>query len=234
MQQLPSLQIDKFNVYYENKEELLLLKKEIFTQHCYYFETNTARPFIIDAGAHIGLASLYFKKQHPLARIVAIEPEPQNFMILERNIWENKLSNITTVQAALATEAGKTTLHVDQKQSWRSTTSQLPDAWNGELPSEPITVNAITLSSLLTEPVDLLKLDIEGSELTVLQEADVQLGLVDQLFIEFHPHSQQSLSDLIALLTKHQYRINISKDGGEITLHQAYSLGLILIHAQRR
>ncbi len=234
MQQLPSVQVDKFNVYYDNKEELLLLKKEIFSQHCYYFETNTARPFIIDAGAHIGLATLYFKKQYPLSRIVTIEPEPQNFMILGRNIWENKLSNITTVQAALATESGKTTLHVDQKKSWRSTTSQLQDAWNGELPSEPITVNAITLSSLLTEPVDLLKLDIEGSELAVLQEADAQLGLVDQLFIEFHPHSHQSLSDLIALLTKHQYRLNISKDGGEITLHQAYSLGLVLVHAQRR
>ena len=234
MQQTPFLQIDNRTVYYHNKEELLILKKEIFTQHCYYFETNTARPLIIDAGAHIGLSTLYFKKQLPLARVIAIEPNPTNFELLEKNIWDNKLANVNTIQVALDTHEGTTQLNIDRNQAWYSTSSLLENAWNGDLPSEPIEVKTMTLSGLLHEPVDLLKLDIEGSELAVLKEAEDKLNLVDQLFVEFHPHKGQTLTDLTNLLDKHQYRLSFSKDGGELTLHQAHNSALVLIHAQRR
>ena len=54
---------------------------------------------IIDAGAHIGLTSAYFADMYPNARIVAIEPEPENFRLLERNIAPYK--NVRTIRAAL-------------------------------------------------------------------------------------------------------------------------------------
>jgi FkbM family methyltransferase len=69
--------------------------------HTYYFETDNPLPFIIDAGAQIGMSTLYFKKQYPGAEIVAIEPNTINFKLLEENIWENQLDNVTTIQAAL-------------------------------------------------------------------------------------------------------------------------------------
>jgi FkbM family methyltransferase len=40
--------------------------------------------FIIDGGANIGIASLYFLNQYPTARLVAVEPSPANFEDLAR------------------------------------------------------------------------------------------------------------------------------------------------------
>src|SRR5688572_6336531 len=42
--------------------------------------------FIVDAGANIGIASIYFATKFPNARVIAIEPEPENFTLLEKNI----------------------------------------------------------------------------------------------------------------------------------------------------
>ena len=78
--------IDQYEVNYHDKDELLHLKNEIFVHHCYYFETTVTNPKIIDAGAHIGLATLYFKKLFPFAEITAIEPQPISFKLLEQNV----------------------------------------------------------------------------------------------------------------------------------------------------
>src|SRR5207302_1206777 len=43
-------------------------------------------PVIIDCGANIGLAAVWFKHQFPRAAIVAIEPSPSNYRILLRNL----------------------------------------------------------------------------------------------------------------------------------------------------
>ena len=58
------------------------------------------RPLIVDAGANIGLASLYFRDQYPDALIVAVEPEPGNFAMLRRLLADDPLA--VPMQAALA------------------------------------------------------------------------------------------------------------------------------------
>jgi len=72
------------------------VKSEIFTSDLYYFETENSTPFIIDAGAHIGLVTLYFKKNYPDSEIIAIEPNPESFEILENNMYENQIDGIST------------------------------------------------------------------------------------------------------------------------------------------
>lgn len=224
------LKIDRFSIHYHNKEELLGLKAEIFSQHSYYFESRVNNPKIIDAGAHVGLATLYFKKQYPLCQITALEPNPLNFKLLEQNVWENDLSDVTCLNVALADTAGDKTLYQDTEQSWLSTSSFHKNAWNGEQSTQPIQVEAITLSSLLTNPIDLVKLDIEGAELAVLKEARAQLHLVKRLFIECHPHSQNNTAEIAELLRSHHFQINFVKNGAQISEQKAQH-GLVIIEA---
>lgn len=226
-----TIKVDKFEVHYHNKEEILEIKKEVFAQHVYYFETENPRPVIIDAGAHIGLATLYFKKQYPEAQVIAIEPNTINFKLLEENIWENQLDDVTTINAALTPGGDTVTLNADTKQTWLSTASVHEGAWNGDQTTQPTVVPAIQLSSLLTDAVDFLKLDIEGTELAVLREAQDLLYRVKKIVLEFHPHPSQTLEELDELLTTRGFTVKLSKNGGRITIYQAK--GLILVEAER-
>lgn len=223
-----SMKLDNFTVHYHNKEELLVIKKEIFSQHCYFTELETATPRIIDAGAHIGMASLYFKKQYPGAAITAIEPNPENFELLEKNIWENNLSDVTCIQKALAPEKGALELHTVP--DWSSNTSLEKRGWDNRQQTEPITVQTIRLSSLLDQHIDILKLDIEGAELSVLEEAKHLLKHVKQIFVEYHATSSQSWQALTSLLKSHNFQLQYSKDGGTVRPHPG--IGLLLIYGK--
>ncbi|MFZ1721277.1 MAG: hypothetical protein WAU07_02110, partial [Microgenomates group bacterium] len=56
-----SSKVSNFTLFHANSEEYHQLKREIFTQDSYFFESDSPTPKIIDAGAHIGIATLYFK-----------------------------------------------------------------------------------------------------------------------------------------------------------------------------
>jgi FkbM family methyltransferase len=61
------------------------------------------RPLVIDAGANIGASALYFAYNLPDALIVAIEPDPDNFKLLSKNV---EGLNVEPMQAALSSSAG--------------------------------------------------------------------------------------------------------------------------------
>ena len=120
---------------------------------------------IVDAGAHIGMASILFARKFPFARIIAIEPEPSNFAALLRNTSPYK--NITLVQAALWNEDGEVTLG----RSNAHVKGAFQVVENGEK-----RVRAMTMDTLMRETgiqsIDLLKVDIEGAEKEVFTACD--------------------------------------------------------------
>ena len=59
--------------------------REIFIARDYDFPVHREIRTIIDAGANIGLSSVFFAHKYPRARVVAIEPEAENFALLQRN-----------------------------------------------------------------------------------------------------------------------------------------------------
>lgn len=228
-----STQLAPFTISFAQSEEFHQLKREIFSQHVYYFETNAPRPRIIDAGAHIGLSTLYFKKLFPTSMITAVEPLPQNVALLEQNTWQNRLSDVKIVPAALWPVRGEVELHFDQTSyHWLSTASTLPKAWNGQQDTTSVKVPTVPLSSLLTQPTDFLKLDIEGAEQAVLEEARQQLNLVKEMIIEFHPVSHQSLAKLVQLLKDKNFEVHVWKDGQEVPIER--TRGLVYIQAKQR
>ena len=70
---------------------------------------------IIDAGANIGLAALYFSSLWETAEIVAVEPEAENFKILRMNVA--KSPRISAVQAGLWSSEGKKLLIITPSDS---------------------------------------------------------------------------------------------------------------------
>jgi len=227
-----SSQIEKFKVSFQNQLEFHTLKREIFGQECYYFESDSLQPKILDIGAHIGLSCLYFKKLYPGAQITCLEPIPSSFALLEQNIFENCLTDVICQRLALSTSPKPLTLHIDPESShWYSSASIRPGAWNGQQKTQATQVPATTLKQLIIQPIDLLKLDVEGAEQAILENSQSILPKIKQLLIEFHPGENQSFASIIDLLEKSGFDLEFRKNGQTVTRQNAK--GLIIIHAKR-
>ncbi len=229
-----STKIAPFKVYYHNGEEFHQLKGEVFTQGHYYFETNNLTPRIIDAGAHIGLSTLYFKKLYPGSEIIAIEPNPHTFRILEKNIAENQLRHVEALPVALSDQSGQETFFMDESdEQWLSTASFIPGAWTGAQQSQESQVQTTLLSLFLDKPVDFLKMDIEGAEQKVLMAIPDQIRQIKHMIVEFHPVAGQDLEKLLEYLQEHGFTTELWKNGKEVpSAKRAH--GLVYIEAKQR
>jgi FkbM family methyltransferase len=115
---------------------------------------------------NIGMSVIWFKQRYPRARITVFEADPQTADLLEENVRALGLTSVTVVRAAVSDAAGKV--------------SFVPEgSLVGDGPG--VLVDAVRLSDLITEPVDYLKVDIEGSEFGVLKDlcAMGKMGLVN-------------------------------------------------------
>src|SRR6185436_13413216 len=74
---------------------------EIFKNKIYQFKTTSARPYIIDCGANMGLSIYFFSKQYPNAEILAFEPEEEIYEVLEKNIQAYSLTNVKVFKKAV-------------------------------------------------------------------------------------------------------------------------------------
>lgn len=225
--------LNQFTVSFPNSQEFHQLKREIFSHHNYYLEDDLGNnPFIIDAGAHIGLSTLYFKSLWPNARILAIEPNPKSIAYLQQNLQQNLIENVTIEPVALATSVGQVDFYIDPTDDdWQSTASLHPSAWTNTRPGEPIKVQTQTLSHYLDRPIDLLKMDIEGVEERVLLSAGEKIRQVKHLFIEFHGRPDNSILPIIEFLQEQGFRSEVWKDQKSIQPEKV--IGLAIIEAKQ-
>lgn len=210
-----ALIVDGYTIYYDNKVSAEQTIDEIFYQQVYAFHTNNPAPLIIDGGSNIGIATLFFKKCYPAAKIICFEPDPVSFTLLEKNRAINNLSNVTLFNAALSDTKEKVQFYgqVDVCNPDTRGNSLLPEWGLQRETSSIIEVNAVPLSDYIQAPVDLLKLDIEGAEQKVLQALGDKLALVKAIILEFHEasaiQSSNSLEVTMALLAEQNFDVTI-------------------------
>lgn len=142
---------------------------------------------IIDAGANCGAASAYFAAIYPTAEIVAIEPEESNFRLLHKNL--SALRAVRLLKGALWCSDSQ--LMVSNAGSPKYAFEIKPLSINVDATFVPAKTVAYTIPEIMKQQkwdrVDLLKLDIEGSELALFERNfETWLGKVDTIFIELH------------------------------------------------
>jgi FkbM family methyltransferase len=173
--------------------------KDIFIRRIYDFEARTPEPLIIDGGSNVGVSIFYFKHLYPNSRIIGFEPDPAIYCILQENVTCNQLDNVAIINAGLASKIGMKAFYSDS-----SVGGHMINDGTG------VAVQVECLSDYLNEPVDFLKLNIEGEELSVLQEAETsgKIRNVRELILEYHgrANDEQRLGSILDLLNRQGYR----------------------------
>jgi FkbM family methyltransferase len=150
----------------------------VMLEHEYDLPYPRTPTTIVDAGAHIGVASLWFATHFPDATIVAVELERENFAVLVDNVAA--YPNVHPIHAALWPELGAVSV-VGRGETW---------TYHAATGASGPTVPAVTVSELMKrfglDHIDLLKLDIEGAERDVLAAGDSWIGHVDAIVAELH------------------------------------------------
>jgi FkbM family methyltransferase len=175
------IQLGPYSLRYSDLLTLCPQWRDIFIASSLTFETANASPRILDCGANIGLASLFFKRRYPAARITAFEADPAIAAMLEENVRRNGAADVEVVAAAVWTESGEVTFRPDGADS--GAVASLAGAPG----TDAIRVPTVRLADrLAAERIDLLKLDIEGAETAVLADCAGALDNVNALLLEVH------------------------------------------------
>lgn len=139
---------------------------------------------IIDAGAHIGTSTIFFAMKYPNAKIIAIEPQRDNFELLKMNVKQYK--NIIPLNAAIwSTNESRNILdrlhgHLgytisETKNNFKST-GQKTDCYSISTIMEMYNLKTI----------DILKMDIEGGEKFVFEKSDEWINRIETIVLELH------------------------------------------------
>jgi FkbM family methyltransferase len=166
---------------------------QILLQGQYAFELPFSPNVIVDAGANVGMASIYFAHKYPEAKIIAIEAEASNFAVLARNT--RPYPSIIPVHAALWNRDGEISVGEPEPTggangNWAFVTREGTGA----------RVRAITMSTLMKEmqiqAIDLVKIDIEGAEIEAFETTD-WIKTVRCLMIELHDRYRPGCSQAV-------------------------------------
>jgi len=168
--------IDGYKIYFNLGRNLgFLNKKKIIIEKnisLKFLELISEDFLIFDIGANIGYYTILFSSitKKGSGRVIAVEPDIYNQKILEKNIELNKLPNVTLLKKALSNQVGSKIFYQDE--STGQTSSLLKNIWHPNSTKLVQTrVDSITLD-MVTELYgvpDLIKCDVEGAEVLVLE-----------------------------------------------------------------
>lgn len=160
---------------------------------------------IIDVGAHIGAYTIrHAKIVGKDGLVIALEPDPENFRLLNENVKLNKLSNVVALRMAAYGSDGTSILY-RKGSSEHSLISAHHEEFNGE-----INVPTITFDTLVRKfdinGVDWVKIDVEGAELAVLEGASNVLRIIRNLVVEVW---YENAEELLRMLRQEGYKIAV-------------------------
>jgi FkbM family methyltransferase len=180
-----------------NLEELTDLKAfwQIFLRKVY--RVRSTDQVILDLGANVGVFTLYAARNAPQAKVFCFEPFPSTFRRLVATVRDHHLNARVTCLNYAATGASGVRLMPDgQLPSQRRALASAASATSGA------EVMGKTIESMLEQNhlphVDLMKMDIEGSEYEVLLSTPPKvLSRINRIALEYHgdsaPYSRQQL-----------------------------------------
>ncbi len=183
----------KYPVFLRNKTSDIPTFYQIFFHKDYEIDTQGMKPkTIIDCGANVGYASVYFKNKYPEANIYAIEPEQSNFKQLQLNT--KPYSGIICINAGIwSSEAWLNVESIYDNSHWAFSVVETQSPSSDSI--KAVSIDAIVKEHNIKE-IDILKVDIEGSEV--------------ELFSENY-HSWLSITNILIIELNDRYRKGTSK-----------------------
>jgi FkbM family methyltransferase len=155
--------------------------EKVFLEREYEHELPEDPALIIDAGANIGTAAVFYAVRFPRAKIIAIEPDPENFAVLQRNCAP--YPNIEAVAAGVWHRSAHLRIANPNEAFWARRLEETT-AESG--------IRAVSFSELRAgsghDKIDLLKIDIEGTEREIFADASCAqwLDCTEQIVLELH------------------------------------------------
>lgn len=151
------------------------------------YRVDSSCKFIFDAGANIGSFSIFAATQAPQSKIIAFEPFPKTFQLLQNNIKLNNLeSRVKIIPVALGPKDGDV---------FMDSNPDLPSQSNGTVESGLKDGIKVPIRSLKTiyeseniSQIDYFKMDIEGGEHPLISNATMaEFGPIQKFSLEYHP-----------------------------------------------
>ena len=221
---LKNIKIKRDFMYYkfilENNINFLLRKEssdqnvyeEIFDYNCYSFVSDylngIASPLILDLGANIGLASVYFSQFCTGGTYICVEPNQDNINTLIINLNSNHL-NHKVVNKGIWHET--TNMFLEKtSESWTACLKNQNKGNNSQL------IETTTISNIIDEyrinNIDLIKIDIEGSEYNLFFESKCLdfLYITKSIIIEIHDY--KTFDIYLKLLRSYKFNVTVHSD----------------------
>jgi FkbM family methyltransferase len=180
--------------------------REVVLDRDYELPASVRPAVIVDLGAHIGIASVYFASLWPDARLVAVEADPRLIPTLRHNL-AGRDASIT--HAAVGARRGSRLLHI-APQTWENSLDQVGSG------DSAVEVPGMTLTDVLEMAEQdghlLLKVDIEGAEWEFIGE-----GLPDRVGTivgEIHRRAGRDPGDLLASVAE-SHDVTILRDAAD-------------------
>ncbi len=195
--------------YKEQERHVREIFEEIFVKQSYPFlgfVNNVS--LIVDVGANIGVASVYFRVFYPDAKILCFEPDPLAFHMLKLNTAT--VGNCDLYQFGLYSDDIR---RVFYSNLIRSGDSSIHKRKGASFPTFPRIVQFVKASSFLksigVEKIDILKIDTEGCETQILKDLFEMLADIKVIYLEFHSEEDRRIIDQILSPTHVLCRVEI-------------------------
>jgi len=197
------------NIHLRNKYADKITFKQVFLEAQYNFDIPFTPTTIIDGGANIGLASVYFSYRYPSASIVAVEPNKKNFEMLEKNIAS--FSKVKAKNGGIWND-NKNLVIVNAQDYDNSFMVEEVEA------GTPNSIPTFSIVSIMQEQkwatIDLLKLDIEGSEKEVFEKNyESWLPHTKMIIVEVHDHMRKgSAKSVFTATNKYNFSFSMNHE----------------------
>lgn len=158
-------------------------------------ETGTFRPTqIIDIGANVGAATIFFQHRYPGLPIVCYEPAQENLSYLKRNL--SQIPNTEIVECGLSDRDGTERLFHGKLQCLQHSIHPSIEVDQSDFELIRLRDAATELPQKLIAGA-LMKIDTEGCEMEILRSVAPKLKDISLIYVEYHSEQQRREIDTI-------------------------------------
>lgn len=171
---------------------------------------------VLEIGAGIGFISTLLSRQQRVARVIAVEANPQLMGYMERLHRMNRVRKVQRINTVLTNEPRAQATFYLRRDFWMGSLMPGPNPY-----LDSVEVPTTNLDAFLrAEAIDLIVCDVEGAEAMLFEDAD--LSGVDRLFVELHDHvtGLSGVARLFAALARQGFAYDPRHSTGSVVLFQ--------------